>query len=74
MKTWKLKAAMKDTKQKKFWRFFKRSKFNLAAYDRDKAMMLAKFGKDGLRDAEIKFDTVYLENRKNLHIKITIDE
>ena len=74
VKTWKLKAAMKDTKQKKFWRFFKRSKFNLAAYDRDKALMLAKFGKDGLRDAEIKFDTVYLANRKNLHIKITIDE
>ncbi|MGY8927164.1 MAG: POTRA domain-containing protein [Flavobacteriales bacterium] len=67
VKTWKLKAAMKDTKQKKFWRFFKRSKFNLAAYDRDKALMLAKFGKDGLRDAEIKFDTVYLANRKNLH-------
>ena len=74
VKTWKLKMAMKDTKQKAFWRFFKRSKFNATAYKRDKEAMMAKFGKKGLRDAEIKFDTVYLANRKNLQINIDIDE
>ena len=42
--TWKLKMAMKDTKQKVFWRFFKRSKFNEAAYKRDKKALLDKFG------------------------------
>jgi len=72
--TWKLKMAMKDTKQKAFWRFFKRSKFNESAYKRDKAILLSKFGSKGLRDAEISFDTVYLANRKNLRIDINIDE
>jgi len=74
VKTWKLKMAMKDTKQKAFWRFFKRSKFNQTAYKRDKGLMMAKFGKEGLRDAEIAFDTVFHADRKNLTINITIDE
>ncbi len=72
--TWKLKMAMKDTKQKAFWRFFKRSKFNESAYKRDKATLISKFGSKGLRDAEITFDTVFLANRKNLQIDINIDE
>ncbi|MBL4862931.1 MAG: outer membrane protein assembly factor BamA [Crocinitomicaceae bacterium] len=74
VKTWKLRMAMKDTKQKAFWRFFKRSKFSQSAYRRDKELMLAKFTKVGLRDAEISFDTVYLADSKNLRIDITIDE
>ncbi|MGB0914863.1 MAG: outer membrane protein assembly factor BamA [Crocinitomicaceae bacterium] len=74
VKTWRLRMAMKDTKQKAFWRFFKRSKYSETAYKRDKLAMLQKFGAKGLRDAEISFDTVYLANRKNLHININIDE
>ena len=72
--TWKLRMAMKDTKQKAFWRFFKRSKFSQSAYKRDKEAMMTKFTKVGLRDAEIAFDTVYLADSKNLHIDIKIDE
>ena len=74
VKTWKLRMAMKDTKQKAFWRFFKRSKFSETAYRRDKEAMLTKFGKVGLRDAEISADTVYLADEKNLRIDINIDE
>lgn len=74
VKTWKLRMAMKDTKQKAFWRFFKRSKFSKSAYSRDKEAILQKFYKVGLRDAEIAFDTVYLESAKNLNITIQIDE
>jgi outer membrane protein insertion porin family len=51
--TWKLRLAMKDTKQKALWRFFKRSKFSESAYKRDKAIIIEKFGSKGLRDAEI---------------------
>ncbi len=72
--TWKLRMAMKDTKQKAFWRFFKRSKFSESAYKRDMKTMLDKFASKGLRDVEIAFDTVYLANQKNLHIDIRIDE
>ena len=74
LKTWRLRLAMKDTKQKAFWRFFKRSKFSETAYKRDKQAILEKFGAKGLRDAAIIFDTVYLQNRRNLNINIKIDE
>lgn len=72
--TWKMKMAMKDTKQKAFWRFFKRSKYSESTYKKDKAALINKFNSIGLRDAEISSDTVYLEDPKNLHIDITIDE
>ncbi|MBB78754.1 MAG: outer membrane protein assembly factor BamA [Crocinitomicaceae bacterium] len=74
LKTWRLRLAMKDTKQKAFWRFFKRSKFSETAYKRDKQAILEKFGTKGLRDAAIIFDTVYLQNSRNLNINIKIDE
>lgn len=72
--TWKLKMAMKDTKQKQFWRFFKRSKFTNSAYERDKSALIDKFNSIGLRDAAITFDTVYSINPKNLHVSIKIEE
>jgi outer membrane protein insertion porin family len=71
---WKLKSAMKDTKQKAFWRFFKRSKFTQSTYEKDKLAMLSKFNAIGLRDAAIVSDTVYLKNPRNLVIKIQVDE
>ncbi|MDX2361933.1 MAG: outer membrane protein assembly factor BamA [Crocinitomicaceae bacterium] len=72
--TWKLRMAMKDTKQKAFWRVWKRSKYSESAYKRDKQAILQKFGNKGLRDAEVSFDTVYLANERNLMINVTIDE
>ncbi|MFA7272590.1 MAG: outer membrane protein assembly factor BamA [Crocinitomicaceae bacterium] len=70
----KAKMAMKDTKEKKFWRFFKRSKFTVAAYERDKKAILSKFNAIGLRDAAIVSDTVILFDKKNLVIKMKISE
>ncbi|MFT5777086.1 MAG: outer membrane protein insertion porin family [Crocinitomicaceae bacterium] len=74
IKDWKLRKAMKDTKQKAWWRVFKRSKFSESAYKRDKIAVIEKFNAVGLRDAIIKTDTVYLEDEKNLHIEMNIDE
>jgi outer membrane protein insertion porin family len=71
---WKLKMAMKDTKQKALWRVFKRSKFTTVSYDKDKIALVDKFNAVGLRDASVKFDTVYLKDSKNLVINIRIDE
>ena len=72
--TWKLKMAMKDTKEKKLWRFFKRSKFTETSYTKDKNAMLSKFNSIGLRDARVAFDTVYQLDEKSLVINIKIDE
>lgn len=71
---WKLRMAMKDTKQKAFWRFFKRSKYSVSAYERDKLALVSKFNAIGLRDASIVYDTVYLKDEKNLFVKIKIEE
>ncbi|MBI1836585.1 MAG: BamA/TamA family outer membrane protein [Flavobacteriia bacterium] len=72
--TWKLSMAMKDTKKKQFWRFFKRSKFTSSAYERDKQAILDKYNSIGLRDAAISFDTVYNYDKKNLVVNLIIDE
>ena len=74
VKDWKLKMAMKDTKQKAPWRIFKRSKFTESSYTKDKLAMMNKFNAAGLRDANISFDTVYQKNAKNLIIKINVEE
>jgi len=70
---WKLKMAMKDTKEKKLWRFFKRSKYTEASYQKDKLAMLEKFNSIGLRDATVKSDTVILSDGK-LFITMKIEE
>ncbi|MBM3160300.1 MAG: BamA/TamA family outer membrane protein [Bacteroidetes bacterium] len=72
--TWKLKMAMKDTKEKSILKFWRRSKLTESSYDRDKQAMMEKFNKVGLRDATIVSDTIIKLNPKNLLIKIEIQE
>lgn len=72
--TWKLKLAMKDTKQRGILRIIKRSKYTESSYEADKLAMMGKFNAVGLRDASISFDTVYALDPKNLKIEIHIDE
>lgn len=71
---WKLKLAMKDTKQRSILRIFKRSKFTESTYEKDKQAILEKFNAIGYRDATIKMDTVYKLDEKNLIIQLSIDE
>ena len=74
IKPWKLRRAMKDTKQKGLLQIFKRSKYTETSYEKDKLSLLSKFNKVGLRDASISFDTVYQLNAKNLMIEINLTE
>ncbi len=70
----KLRNQMKDTKRRGILRIFKKSKFNHAAYKRDKENVIRKFNENGLRDANIKHDSVYMIDDKNLMVDIQIDE
>ncbi len=70
----KLKMAMKDTKERKFWRFFKRSKFTESAYEKDKKSLLSKYNSIGLRDAQIIQDSVFRVNERNIRINLKIVE
>jgi len=70
----KVKKAMKETKEQSIWRFYKRSKFSVSSFEKDKAAVLTKFQSIGLRDAHIVKDSVYLIDEKHLGIKIELEE
>lgn len=74
VKSSKLTRAMKETKEKAWWRFWKTSKYYETNYKKDKQSLTALFTEKGLRDARIVWDTVYDNGKGDLVIKIRIDE
>ena len=70
----KLKASMKDTKEKSFFRFWKRSKFTNNSFESDKESILTKFRSNGFRDARILSDTIIEEDNKNITLRINVEE
>jgi outer membrane protein insertion porin family len=70
----KLKRAMKDTKERKWWKIFTSSKFLDEKYQDDKTKIVAKYNEKGYRDARIVSDSVYKFNDKRINISIAIDE
>lgn len=71
---WKLRAAMKDTKRRGLLRIFKRSKFNVSSFEKDKEAALDKLRGTGLRDVYFSVDSVYQIDDKNLGIKFKVEE
>jgi len=74
IKSSKLKHAMKDTKEKRWWKIFTSSKYLEENYREDKTKLIVKYNDKGYRDARIVKDTVYKISDKYLEIKITVDE
>lgn len=74
VKSSKLTRAMKETKKKAWWRFWKTSKYYESNYKKDKQSLTGLFTEKGLRDARIVWDTVYDNGKGDLQIKIRIDE
>ncbi len=70
----KIKRLMKDTKQKLWYRFYKRSKFQYSLFDGDKQNVLNKYNELSYRDAKITYDTVYFFDDESLNLEMTIDE
>lgn len=70
----KLKSAMKNTKQKNFFRVWKRSKYTESTFSEDKEALLNKYRSSGYRDARIISDTIINENEKNIVLKLKIEE
>ncbi len=71
----KLRAAMKDTKQKNVLRIFKASKFIPEKYKTDLEKVIAAYKEKGYRDARIIYDSVTYDKKKNmLAIKIDVEE
>ncbi|MAZ54530.1 MAG: outer membrane protein assembly factor BamA [Flavobacteriales bacterium] len=71
----RLKRLMKDTKEKKFFRIFKASKFLEEAYNNDKENIIQKYNEKGLRDAKILSEkNTYNNEEELLNIDININE
>ena len=65
----KLKKAFKKTKEKRFWRFWKTSKFIEEDYDNDLSLLADKYAENGYRDARIVTDSIIKVDKKNINLK-----
>ncbi len=71
---WKLKRSLKNTKQKNFLRFWKRSKYVPEEYSKDKENLIDKYKERGYRDARIVSDSLIEVDNKNIALKLNIAE
>ncbi len=70
----KLRRSLKNTKQKNFFRFWKRSKFVRSDYQEDKQALISKYKENGYRDARILSDTLIRKDEKTVALKINVEE
>jgi outer membrane protein insertion porin family len=70
----KLKRAMKETKEKRWWKIFTSSKFIEEKFEEDKTKIVAKYNEKGFRDAKIIHDSISRYSQKKIDLHIAIDE
>ena len=69
-----ISRSMKETKTKKWWRFFKVSKFNEENLETDLQNIISKYNEKGYRDARILKDTNYLNPDNNITLEVWVHE
>ena len=69
-----LLGSMKNTKEKKIWRVWKRSKFIKADYEDDKVAIINKYKEKGYRDARVVSDSIIKNNEKSITVEINVEE
>ena len=70
----KLKRTLKETKEKKFFRIFKTSKFLDKAFKTDLEQIINLYNEKGYRDAQIVLDNIDEISPNLIDINITIEE
>ncbi|MCX6259025.1 MAG: outer membrane protein assembly factor BamA [Bacteroidia bacterium] len=70
----KLRHAMKETKQKRWWNIFKSSKYIEDDYKTDKLNIIKKYNSKGFRDARIVTDSLIKNQDNTISIHITLEE
>ena len=70
----KLRKAMKNTKKKKLYRFWKKSKYIEADYEEDQGSLIDAYAEKGYRDARIISDTLYKVDDNNIALNIKVEE
>ena len=69
-----LEKSMKNTKRKKFYRVFKRSKYIPEDFKEDLSSIIDKYKESGYRDARIISDSIYDENKNEINVEISLTE
>lgn len=70
----KLRKALKNTKKKKIYRFWKKSKYIKEDYQEDLSALIDKYAESGYRDARILSDTFVKVNDNNIDLRIKVEE
>ncbi|AWX45197.1 Outer membrane protein assembly factor BamA [Flagellimonas maritima] len=70
----RLAKSLKNTKKKKLYRFWKKSKYIEDDYKEDLSSLVDAYAERGYRDARILSDTFVKVNDKNIDLKITVEE
>ena len=70
----KLRRKMKSTKEKRWWRFYKASKYLESEFETDKGSILAEYNKLGYRNARIINDSLYRTEEGLVGLVIEIEE
>ena len=70
----RLKKALKNTKQKKFYRFWKKSKYIEDDFREDLSVLVDAYAEKGYRDARVLSDTFVKINENNIALKIKVEE
>src|SRR5699024_3552075 len=70
----KLRRSMKNTKIRRFYRLFKRSKYTKDGFDEDKLSLIKHYAENGYRDARIIRDTMMILDEKSIALEIDIEE
>ncbi len=69
-----LRGALKNTKERRPGRFWKKSKFIEADYEEDLKSLIDKYAENGYRDARVLSDSVARLNDKRINIYIDVEE
>ena len=70
----KIKRLMKETKERKWYRFYKRSKFQYSLFDQDKETIISKYNEIAHRDAKIVSDTIFDFDENSINLILKIEE
>ena len=70
----KIQKHLKKTKAKKFWRFWKPSKYIASDFETDKANVIEKYKEKGFRDARIITDTIYNLSENLIDLELSLEE
>ena len=70
----RLRKSLKNTKKKKFYRFWKKSKYIAEDYKEDLSNLVDTYAERGYRDARVISDTFVKVNENNIDLSIKVEE